>query len=546
MSARNWTLIGLVLTTVFALIPTGALLDGAQLEPDDYRYLEHLERDPGLRYVLENDWEHIWWIEERPKMQFFRPTVYASFWIDGVDASPEARLTTNLVLHLLCALLVFALACRMLQPGLPAVLVGVVFAAFACHAETLWWVTGRNATLLAAGVLGGLLLHDRGTTSQRGAWRIGATIAFVFALGSKETALVMPILCWLQDRWMRRIRLPWRAYVPYGVVAVAYLVVRASVVETHGSGNLAPYVVLPWAEGFFAHLGTQIVAYLQALGSAALVEPFVTWDRLSVSWFGIGVFLGVVGAVVATSRGDRRAAYLGVMFVLCWFPAAPIYVDERYIYLSSAAFALAFGLLASRATGEGAAKWCVPLVIAGFGVFQLTELHARLRGFQVTRISTSLVDALEPVASKVPAGAPVYIVTFPGYFVSAQFLQPMLRVALDRPDLNVHVLSGISTGRVAITREDERTVVVRSDQPILEQRWAKMQWVDMRPGVCVEREALPFDVEVLEGDGDDCNAIRCRFEHPVSDAVFLQFEPGGAATRIAEWVEKGRFRVKRL
>ncbi len=117
-----------------------------------------------------------------------RPLTRLSYFVDaqlyGVHAA--GFLSTNLALHAITVLLVFALARRRLG-NTAALAAALLFAVQPANAEVVAYVSGRSTGLMTPLLLGGLLLHDRGK-------RFGALLLFSLACLAKEHALVFPAL----------------------------------------------------------------------------------------------------------------------------------------------------------------------------------------------------------------------------------------------------------------------------------------------------------------------------------------------------------------
>jgi tetratricopeptide (TPR) repeat protein len=122
-------------------------------------------------------------------------------------------LTTNLLLHLVTVLLVYALARRRVS-AVGACVAAAVFSVQPANAEVVAYVSGRSTGLMAPLVLAALLQHDRG---RRG-W---AVALFALACMAKEVALVFPalVLVWEVSRTERRAGVA-RELGVYAVVAV--------------------------------------------------------------------------------------------------------------------------------------------------------------------------------------------------------------------------------------------------------------------------------------------------------------------------------------
>ncbi len=117
-----------------------------------------------------------------------RPLTRLSYFLDaklyGVHAA--GFLSTNLFLHGITVMLVFALARRRLG-NTAALVAALVFAIQPANAEVVAYISGRSTGLMTPLLLGGLLLYDQGK-------RLGALILFSLACLAKEHALVFPLL----------------------------------------------------------------------------------------------------------------------------------------------------------------------------------------------------------------------------------------------------------------------------------------------------------------------------------------------------------------
>jgi hypothetical protein len=127
-----------------------------------------------------------------------RPFLALSYWV-------EARLfgstnvmgyhATNVVLHLLNALLVLAIA-RSVAPRQPAfaVLAASLFALMPSHAEPIAWISGRVDSLAALFYLGAFLCFVHFRSARRHRWLCGAVLLFVCGLFTKQSVVTFPVL----------------------------------------------------------------------------------------------------------------------------------------------------------------------------------------------------------------------------------------------------------------------------------------------------------------------------------------------------------------
>jgi protein O-mannosyl-transferase len=128
---------------------------------------------------------------------YYRPLVTVSYALDArlSGLRPFGYHLTNVVLHAIASLLFLALARRLaLGPIVPG-LAALVFAVHPALAPAVAWIPGRNDSLLAVFALGAWLLFLR--EAARPSWfhRLFHLALFWLALLTKETAVVIPVVC---------------------------------------------------------------------------------------------------------------------------------------------------------------------------------------------------------------------------------------------------------------------------------------------------------------------------------------------------------------
>ncbi len=81
-NGRHWYLPGTLLVVFIIAATSWPIFSNPQIEADDYRYLHHVQRLESdfwgnivAASVVENRWDHLWWISASGKIRFFRPAV---------------------------------------------------------------------------------------------------------------------------------------------------------------------------------------------------------------------------------------------------------------------------------------------------------------------------------------------------------------------------------------------------------------------------------------------------------------------------------------
>ncbi|HWE97467.1 MAG TPA: hypothetical protein VG269_26150 [Tepidisphaeraceae bacterium] len=181
------------------------------------------------------NWGHYW---VRPHLELYMPLTY-TVWgavacvaqVRGADGSVSLNPTVfhlfNVGLHVLNAVLVYAILRRLVQKPWAAWFGALLFAIHPLHVEPVAWVTAMSMLLSSAFSLWALWEFLRfedlraagvqsdgaapaGKQSARGkAWlHYGlATVAFALALLSRPSAVMLPVVVGVIEVWLRRRRL---------------------------------------------------------------------------------------------------------------------------------------------------------------------------------------------------------------------------------------------------------------------------------------------------------------------------------------------------
>lgn len=324
----------------------------------------------------------------------FSPLSYSLWWciarIWGL--SEPAFHATNLVLHGINVLLVFALLERLLRARmatsviLPASAGAMLFALHPIQVEAVAWVSGMNNLLAAVFALLSLVLlcQSAGTTSRRRRWLAYtvATVCLILGLLAKPTALVTPLLGWTllvlvfrqparrAAMWM----LPWAAisipFVMLGsaaqpLVDVPYpwwmrFLVTADTYAFYWLKILVPYPLLPdYARNHIVVAGQWLTKPLW-LATPLLLGLVVLWWRRG--WLWPAVVAGLLGLSIAPVSGIRpfffqiystvadRYAYLAMLAPATALAALLASRIRRPVLMLTVAALLALALLANRQT----------------------------------------------------------------------------------------------------------------------------------------------------------------------------------------------------
>ncbi|MBL0155558.1 MAG: hypothetical protein IPP47_00330 [Bryobacterales bacterium] len=196
--------IGLLLAVVFVF---SACISLPFVNLDDPGYLG--ESSPvrlgftasGLVYAVTSV-RHIYW----------QPLTWLSYMADTelFGFSPMAIHRTNVVLHALAAMAVAALLARLVGSWWWGLLGALLWAAHPLRVESVAWAAERKDVL--SGLLGvaALVAHLRQTDTGRRGWAAVALALGWLAMMAKPSAVVLPVLILLLDRWWEGAEWNWR------------------------------------------------------------------------------------------------------------------------------------------------------------------------------------------------------------------------------------------------------------------------------------------------------------------------------------------------
>lgn len=282
-----------------------------------------------------------------PLQFMYTPLTYASYAADHLFGQGAVGMYhfTNLVLHLANVVLVFVLFHRLTDRAFPAYFTAAAFAIHPVNVDTVAWISARSNLLATLFSLGTLLLYLRYTTSRRRRTLAWSVVVFGLAVLSKPTAVTLPLVLFLIDRFQGR-RPAWRLLiekVPHLVVAAGAtavtLNVRQDVVPPHGytvldrillacsalTDHLAqsvypfhlslayeyPHTPLPWY--FF------LFPLVLAAGTAALllIRPARTIVVFGLGFFAVGVAPTLAVLLIDGYHANRYVylPYLGLFLI---------------------------------------------------------------------------------------------------------------------------------------------------------------------------------------------------------------------------------------
>jgi hypothetical protein len=320
----------------------------------------------------------------------YRPLTIASYRLNPfAGRGPATFHAVNVALHAAAAVLVLALAARLLRSVAAGAAAAALFAVHPVHTEAVTSIAGRAEVLAALGVLLALVFSvraERADTRHPLAWRVASVISFaggVFAKENAVTGIALVALVHLRRGGTRSFPRLATLLLPYLAVAAGYVIVRRHVLGAVTIAGLPPFLDNPLAHVDAAtRIRTAIVVlgeYLSVLAVPLRLSADESFDQVPAATSMLdprlvgtlaALALVVVGSVATRRRAPALA--LGALFAACAmaitanlaFPIGTMKA-ERLLYLPSVGWCLAAGWLLRRwPRGGGPALALAVLVLA--------------------------------------------------------------------------------------------------------------------------------------------------------------------------------------
>ena len=245
---------------------------------------------------------------------FYRPLMTLSFMPAAIlsGAAPFLHHATSLLVHLAGVLLAWGLLRAMIGGRTAPLLAALLFAVHPAIAQAVAWIPGRNDSLMAVFLLISFLAFLRHRRDGKVSTLAMHLVAWLLALLTKETAIVLPLAC-LGYLWIvegvrpaaaprLRVALAW---IPVGLV---FLAVRTAVVG--------------WPRGFsggtpLTSIVSSLKAFLITTGHVVLPSGLSVYPTVGpgVPWMGL-IATAILATLVIGAKGEDRPRTL---FGAAWY-----------------------------------------------------------------------------------------------------------------------------------------------------------------------------------------------------------------------------------
>lgn len=289
----------------------------------------------------------------------YRPLVILSFALNNIDRNPFYFHIVNVLINAVNAVLLFLLLRIITGNMAVSFTAALLWSVNPIHTEAVANIAGRPELLYTLFLLSSWLLF---TTSDRSLYNVlPASVCFIAALLSKETAIILPFLVAATDAIQRKYSLNKKNILKYVLIFLVlslYFLIRFSVL-----GGLTGDLIPEFVDNPAAHVSTMsriatalaiLVRYIMLMILPFRLSSDYSYNHIPVSESIIGL-LPIIGlfllvglcATAVYTRRRKTAIFLGVILLLLpWLPVSNLpfaigtIMGERLMYLPLAGISL--------------------------------------------------------------------------------------------------------------------------------------------------------------------------------------------------------------
>lgn len=364
---KSFLLQAFLISAAALAVYAGAVSDGFVHDDND-----QILNNPWIRdfsHFKEIFTQNVWGFREGSLTNYYRPVMHLSYMLEYHLFGPDPRgfHLVNILVHSINSVLVFLLSSKIYNAfkkgsqspfSVVPFAAGLLFALDPIHTEAVIWVACLPELLLTLFFLLSLYLYLESEkpdgTSNRGILALSAA-SYGLALLSKETAITLPLVLIVWDFLVKKRPFRLMRYLPFALSTLADLFLRYNALGFVKPVNIHNYLN---ASQMAATTLSMFVHYLLRLALPFNLNALWTFHPI-MSPFGLIpaayllITLLILSLGLVAWKKDRAVLFA---FFLLLLPLAPaLYIAaiefpfaERYLYLPSFGFLLAFSLLTEK------------------------------------------------------------------------------------------------------------------------------------------------------------------------------------------------------
>ncbi len=289
--------------------------------------------------------------DPRAQTLWYRPLQGLQFFIEYhlFGANANAYHLVNIAYHAINVLLLYAIVRRVSKRWLVGFLAAFFYATFTVY------ISGVNWSAIVEPLLGIFYLLSfwfwwAYLEKKNRSDYLFALGAMILALMSKQTALTIPVVCFLADRLLMREKISLidlaRRYVPFAIVVIFFAALQ---------------YIAPSTSTFTGWFGWQVGPAMAAIlweYCVLLLVPWGVFPSIDVNPVSVGELWSYAWTIVALAvlafvtwrQRNRWFIFLGIFSFITLVPVLPFpFLEHRYVYLPIISIAIILGLLFARA-----------------------------------------------------------------------------------------------------------------------------------------------------------------------------------------------------
>jgi tetratricopeptide (TPR) repeat protein len=274
---------------------------------------------------------------------FYRPFLNVLFMVVFQifpGGSPAIFHAVGILLHLSCVCLLFYFLRYLDCSRLKSALFASIFCVHPVLTSAVVWIPGYNDTLMTLFILVSSILFLKALKTKRRIFWVGHFLFFVCALLTKESAVVLPVLCiaflYSEKQYNQKTRI--KIAGGYGILVLGWVVIRNMVQRTFEIHQTTAEIIRSWVEN--------LPAIFLYIGKVFVPLNYSNNPNFQDNTIWIGVLVGILFlALNEIGPSESRKYVLGgtgwfLLFLLPSFAAGTIFYEHR-IYCSMVGFAIA-------------------------------------------------------------------------------------------------------------------------------------------------------------------------------------------------------------
>lgn len=279
---------------------------------------------------------------------FYRPLQNLSFMIDAhlSGSAGWAYYLSNILIHGITCSLLYYLLTLIGNNKRTAYLLALIFAVHPLFVQTIAWAPSRGDLFLGMFSIACFLFFIRYIRSGKIVFMFLSVVTFTLALLSKETAVILPVICLLwylfieNEKKVRLVQLGF-LFAFFLIIFAAFMYVRNDVVRIviqKGQFGIIPFLV---------HLRT-IPEFIFKIFLPFGLGPIPAFDPV-YTLIGLVLITGLIIVAIRYRKGSRNIYLFGLSWFLLFSIPALMYINKfgsaAFDYMEHRAYVPSIGIL---------------------------------------------------------------------------------------------------------------------------------------------------------------------------------------------------------